>query len=105
MKKTLCLLLTIWLCHGLLIQGCGAGGNGGKDDDAGSGQPPDRAEVIVIGAGFAGLCAADRLAEEGFDVILLEKEDRVGGKLLSVPLGGTHANLGAQYFFSVLIPG
>jgi len=62
-------------------------------------QPTASAEVIVIGAGFAGLCAADRLVEEGVDVILLEKEDRVGGKLLSVPLGGEHPNLGAQYVF------
>jgi monoamine oxidase len=62
-------------------------------------QPTASAEVIVIGAGFAGLVAADRLVEEGVDVILLEKEDRVGGKLLSVPLGGTYANLGTQYLF------
>ena len=62
-------------------------------------QPSASAEVIVIGAGFSGLCAADRLVEEGVDVILLEKEDRVGGKLLSVPLGGTYANLGTQYLF------
>jgi monoamine oxidase len=62
-------------------------------------QPTASAEVIVIGAGFAGLCAADRLVEEGVDVILLEKEARVGGKLLSVPLGGEHPNLGAQYVF------
>ncbi len=62
-------------------------------------QPTDSAEVIVIGAGFAGLNAADRLVEEGVDVILLEKAKRVGGKLLSVPLGGTYVNLGAQFFF------
>ncbi len=68
------------------------------DNDAND-EPTDNAEVIVIGAGFAGLIAADRLIEEGVDVILLEKEDRVGGKLLSVPLGGTYANLGAQFFF------
>ncbi len=108
MRKSRCLLLTIWVCLGLLIQGCGTGENAEDDDDAGPGsssddadelQPTDSAEVIVIGAGFAGLIAADRLVEEGIDVILLEKEDRVGGKLLSVPLGGTHANLGAQYLF------
>lgn len=38
--------------------------------------------VVVIGAGAAGLMAAGRAAERGLDVTLVEKNDRVGKKLL-----------------------
>jgi predicted Rossmann fold flavoprotein len=38
--------------------------------------------VIIIGAGAAGLMAAGKAAERGRDVLLLEKNDRVGKKLL-----------------------
>ena len=38
--------------------------------------------VVVIGAGAAGLMAAGKAAERGLDAILVEKNDRVGKKLL-----------------------
>jgi predicted Rossmann fold flavoprotein len=38
--------------------------------------------VIVIGAGAAGLMAAGKAAERGLDVLLLEKNERIGKKLL-----------------------
>ena len=38
-------------------------------------------KVIVIGAGLGGLSAAISLASEGFSVTLIEKNDKVGGKL------------------------
>ena len=38
-------------------------------------------EVIIAGAGVAGLAAAHRLLERGYDVKLLEANDFVGGKL------------------------
>jgi diapolycopene oxygenase len=37
--------------------------------------------VVIIGAGLGGLSAAISLATEGFDVEVLEKNDKVGGKL------------------------
>lgn len=39
------------------------------------------ADVIVIGAGIAGLAAARRLVDLGYDVIVLEAADRTGGRL------------------------
>ncbi len=43
-------------------------------------QPPAN-RVIVVGAGLGGLAAAIRLAAAGRHVIVLEKNERVGGKL------------------------
>lgn len=40
-------------------------------------------QVIVVGAGLAGVVAAKRLAGEGLDVIVLEARDRVGGRVWS----------------------
>ncbi|MHA1577588.1 MAG: hydrogenase iron-sulfur subunit [Candidatus Thorarchaeota archaeon] len=37
--------------------------------------------ALVIGAGVAGMTAADVIAQKGFSVILVEKEDNVGGLL------------------------
>ncbi|MBK5093858.1 MAG: NAD(P)-binding protein, partial [Actinobacteria bacterium] len=68
------------------------------------GQGGEHAEVIVVGAGLAGLDASLALAEKGVDVLLLEKEDRVGGKLYSTPLGGVACNLGAQWVFTGMSP-
>ena len=38
-------------------------------------------DVVVIGAGFTGLSAANALKEVGFDVTVLEARDRVGGRV------------------------
>lgn len=37
--------------------------------------------VVVVGAGVGGLAASIRLAKAGYDVVLLEKEPQVGGKM------------------------
>lgn len=41
-------------------------------------------EAIVVGAGYAGLSAARRLAAEGVDVLVFEARDRVGGRVWTV---------------------
>ena len=38
-------------------------------------------QVSIIGAGIAGLAAAFRLVQRGFDISLLEQNSFLGGKL------------------------
>lgn len=56
------------------------------------------ADVLVVGAGLAGLTAARTLRRRGVDVLVLEARDRVGGRIHSVRLAnGVTADLGAQW--------
>jgi monoamine oxidase len=55
--------------------------------------------VAVIGAGLAGLAAADALRREGADVVVLEARDRVGGRVWSAPFAGGVAERGAEFVF------
>ena len=45
-------------------------------------------DVVVVGAGLAGLSAARRLSKKGYSVALLEARDRVGGRTLNHHIGG-----------------
>jgi NAD(P)-binding Rossmann-like domain len=47
----------------------------------------DEHNVVVVGAGAAGIAATRRLIEAGVDVLLLEARNRVGGRALSVRQG------------------
>ena len=53
--------------------------------------------VAVVGAGFAGLAAADELARAGAEVRVLEARDRVGGRVHSVPFAGAVMERGAEW--------
>jgi monoamine oxidase len=58
--------------------------------------------VCVIGAGFAGLAAAEALRAGGAEVTVLEARDRVGGRVWSVPFGeGAVVERGAEF----ILPG
>lgn len=58
-----------------------------------------RADVVVIGAGVAGLAAARRLNEQGVRVIVLEARDRIGGRVFTTRDGRTPLpiELGAEF--------
>lgn len=57
--------------------------------------------IGIIGGGAAGLSAGYFLKQQGYkNVTILEKENRVGGKCLSITVGGKSFDLGANYVTS-----
>lgn len=55
-------------------------------------------DIVVVGAGIAGLTAADRLVEAGLDVRVVEARDRVGGRTEGGEFAsGTVIELGGQW--------
>ena len=60
--------------------------------------PTHETEVVVVGAGLAGLVAARELAAEGREVLVVEARDRVGGRTLNEPIGdGKVVEVGGQW--------
>jgi monoamine oxidase len=57
--------------------------------------------VVIVGAGFAGLAAADVLRAGGVEVTVLEARDRIGGRVWSVPFAGGLVERGAEF----ILPG
>ncbi|MDO9302615.1 MAG: FAD-dependent oxidoreductase [Anaerolineales bacterium] len=65
--------------------------------DAGSRE----ADVLVLGAGIAGLAAARTLADNGWSVIVLEARDRIGGRIWTDSSFGLPLDLGASWIHGV----
>jgi monoamine oxidase len=57
-------------------------------------------DVVVIGAGFAGIAAARDLSEAGRSVVVLEARDRIGGRTWwrEIPGTGVMAEYGGMFF-------
>ncbi|MDT0166688.1 FAD-dependent oxidoreductase, partial [Actinotalea sp. AC32] len=52
--------------------------------------------VVVVGGGLSGLVAARTLARAGTAVVLLERDERVGGQVRSEPFAGAVVDVGAE---------
>lgn len=57
--------------------------------------------VIVVGAGISGLASAKKLKEEGFNVIVLESQDKVGGRLRTNRSLGIAFDEGASWIHGI----
>jgi monoamine oxidase len=58
---------------------------------------PEIVDVVVVGAGFAGLAAARELTRRGHDVRVFEGRDRVGGRSFTGSVAGLPADLGGTF--------
>jgi monoamine oxidase len=58
----------------------------------------NRPDVVVVGAGLAGLRAARDLVENGRSVVVLEARDRMGGRGFTADLNGRLVELGGSWF-------
>jgi monoamine oxidase len=54
-------------------------------------------DVVVVGAGMAGLTAARSLAEAGLKVLVVEANDRIGGRIWTRHVGDEAIELGAEF--------
>lgn len=54
-------------------------------------------DVVIVGAGAAGLTAATELVKAGRDVVVLEARDRVGGRLHTDVIDGAMLEVGGQW--------
>ncbi|WP_433799953.1 flavin monoamine oxidase family protein [Actinomycetospora sp. CA-084318] len=61
----------------------------------------EKVDVIVVGAGFAGLVASRELAHRGLSVLVLEGRDRIGGRTWTDHRLGRDLELGGTWFHHV----
>ncbi|MBX2925691.1 MAG: phytoene desaturase [Chitinophagaceae bacterium] len=58
-----------------------------------------RQKAVVIGAGFAGLSAATSLAQHGYDVTVIEKNDQAGGRARMFTANGFLFDMGPSWYW------
>jgi monoamine oxidase len=56
-----------------------------------------QADVVIVGAGLSGMIAARTLLEASLTPVVLEADDRVGGRILTEVVDGVPLDLGAQW--------
>lgn len=64
----------------------------------------DSYDVVVIGAGYAGLIAARDLSLAGANVLLLEARDRIGGRTWTASAFGEHLEVGGTWIHWYVAP-
>ena len=94
------------VCAAFTLAACGSGGGNTQTTTPTPTNPtppptPVAKKVLVIGAGMAGVKAANKLAAAGLDVIVLEGRDRIGGRTWSDKSMGVSADLGASWIHGV----
>jgi len=89
-KKTLTGLPILLLTPALLASSC----------EKNSFNPKDKT-IIIVGAGISGLAAAKKLKEKGFNVIVLESQDKVGGRLRANRSLGIAFDEGASWIHGI----
>lgn len=91
-KNTLAGLPLIFLAPSLLANSCSS------EDET---ETPNGKSVIVIGAGISGLAAARKLKEKGFEVTVLEAQEKVGGRLKTNRSLGIAFDEGASWIHGI----
>src|SRR3954469_13772283 len=61
-------------------------------------KPTRYVDVVVVGAGLAGLSAARQLVAAGKKVVVIEADKRVGGRVLNIDIGGGKITEGGAEF-------
>src|SRR5262245_21160025 len=61
---------------------------------------PDAPDVLIVGAGLAGLCCGKRLAECGVSFRILEASDGVGGRVRTDTVDGFRLDRGFQLYLT-----
>jgi oxygen-dependent protoporphyrinogen oxidase len=56
-----------------------------------------KGRVVVVGAGMAGLTAAHFLKEAGYEVVVVERDSRPGGRIMTIERNGETLDVGAQF--------
>lgn len=64
-------------------------------------QQGEHCDVIVVGAGVAGLTAASILVQSGLRVLVLEARDRIGGRTHTEREGGCVTDVGASWIHGI----
>jgi monoamine oxidase len=58
------------------------------------------ADIVIVGAGAAGIAAARRLATSGLSTMVLEATGRIGGRAWTCDVAGLHLDLGCGWLHS-----
>jgi len=72
-----------------------------KEEDMTKPSAATSADVLVLGAGIAGLAAARTLTDKGLSVIVLEARSRIGGRMWTDSSLGMPLDLGASWIHGV----
>jgi len=63
--------------------------------------PKEYYDVVIIGAGISGLSAGESLRQMGYDVVILEARDRIGGRMWTDNSTGVPLDLGASWIHGI----